>query len=281
MLERVSSDLLALQAAGLNVRLVALNVAENSIDVSLGSPDDSAEPQLQARYGDAVRVVGVANPAATDRTNDGVPFKGGIEIYDTRFSCTSAFVMRRSTGNTLTPFDYFMLTAGHCFPRGTTVNHFIYTVGTVVENSYPGINGGSTTDAELIDIAPGTESRQLLRSNPSTYVTMTGQLLNNTDFRAGDPSCRVGKTSGYACGTIVNPDASFTFNDGGSRSLTRQVVASIDACPGDSGGAAYRGTTAMGVTFGRTDGLAACGAADQIYSKISEVTRVHRVQVNR
>lgn len=281
VLDDVTAALPQLRDAGVDVRIAALNTAANSVDVSLETPSAVADQELQSRFGSVVRVTGTASPSTTDRTNDGVPFKGGIEEYDTRVSCTSAFVMRRQTGSLLSlqPYDYFMLTAGHCFPLNTRVFHFIHTLGTVTQNSWPGINGGSTTDAELIDIAPGTESRQLLRSNPSTYVTMTGQLTNNADYRDGDPSCLVGKTSGYGCGTIVTADTVVTY--AGPRTLTRQVIGSIDSCPGDSGGAEFRGSTALGIVSGRVDSRLACGASDAIYSKISEATANHNVLINR
>lgn len=282
--ERLSEDLPALWAQGLDVRMVGVNTRRNGVDVWLGAAaSDATADELAARYGNAVTVAGQADPVPTDRTNDGVPFKGGIEEYDARASCTSAFVVRRATGSALTPWDYFMLTAGHCFPLNTNVSHFIYSMGRVTGNTYPCAGCTTTSDAAVIDLAPGTESRQIMRDNAPTYINVTGQLTSNADYRDLDPVCQIGKTTGHICGVIRTADITATYNDGGLRTLTRQVLASYDSCPGDSGGVEYRRTTAtaMGVVPGRNDGAATCGNAQAIFTKITEATRAHNVQVNR
>ncbi|MFI8964176.1 S1 family peptidase [Streptomyces sp. NPDC053493] len=148
----------------------------------------------------------------------------GDAIYGNGYRCSLGFNVR--SGST-----YYFLTAGHC--------------GNVVKTWY-------ANSAQSTLIGPTTGSRfpgddfALVRYDNASLSHPGGYTA--ADAYVGESVKRTGSTTGTHGGTVTGLNATVRYSSGG----TVRGLIQTDVCaePGDSGGALYDGTKALGLTSG-------------------------------
>jgi hypothetical protein len=160
------------------------------------------------------------------RRNDGPPHWGGASITGGGATCSSGFTVRNGAGTN------FMVTAGHCFPQGTSVSspEGGHAWGTVVDRApFP-----------LWDL-------ELLGGNSYFGFIYRGDLngFGQRVVGSGDPVigftgyCRSGQTTAEQCGSTVNSlTAEFCDASGCTPSLIEYTGGGTSA-GGDSGAPYY------------------------------------------
>ncbi|MFY1695905.1 S1 family peptidase [Solwaraspora sp. WMMA2101] len=181
--------------------------------------------------------VAAAGDAARLEHTDGefsLMIAGGEAIYGSNGSrCSLGFNVRTSTAN-------YFVTAGHCTASAATwyANSSRSTVlGSRVVSSFPGNDYGivqytnnSIARPGAVYLYPGSQS-----------ITSVGNAYVGQSVR------RSGSTTGVRSGSVTGVNASVTYPQGTVRGLIRTNVC---AQPGDSGGALFAGTVALGMTSG-------------------------------
>ncbi|MFH8371395.1 S1 family peptidase [Streptomyces sp. NPDC018031] len=181
--------------------------------------------------------------------------RGGVGIVSTNWRCSSGFNVQNDTG------ERFMLTAGHCMLNGnyTWYRHNGYIrLGTVTDwEDEPG-------DWAIVDY-----------TNPDVvpYGTIQykdgseGQITSSRWVTDGEKVKRVGTVSQDRDGMVLNPSTTVTF-DGGV-TLYNMIETSLCVMHGDSGGAMFTGTTALGINSGGNYADEACGDTDAQPDRVS------------
>ncbi|MCC2276283.1 S1 family peptidase [Streptomyces sp. ET3-23] len=160
---------------------------------------------------------------------------GGDAIYAPSWRCSVGFNVRK--GNT-----YYFLTAGHCTqgkpPYYATANHST-SIGPTTGTSFPGndygivqYTNGSLAHPSAVDLYNGRQQR----------ITSAGSA------RVGQSVQRSGSTTGVHGGKVTGLNATVNYGNG---NIVRGLI-QTDVCaePGDSGGALFSGSTALGLTSG-------------------------------
>ncbi|MFD3922815.1 S1 family peptidase [Streptomyces sp. NPDC058595] len=174
-----------------------------------------------------------AATASTAATGKAVEVRGGNVIYSSSgIRCTVGFNARTSA-------TFFGLVSGRC-AQGSS-NWFADAALTV----FIGTTAGSSF--------PGNDYA-LIRYINSTTVTFPGEVAlgagGTQDItRAANPTvgqsmCHVGRTTGVRCGTVTGVNLTVNYPEGSVSGLFRSNICSE---PGDAGGPAYSGTTALGI----------------------------------
>ena len=192
--------------------------AANRVVVTADSTVSKAEvAELKAAGGSAVRIertTGVFRPLLA----------AGDAIYGSRYRCSLGFnVVKGST--------YYFLTAGHCGKPEktwwTSASH-----STLI---------GSTQGYSF----PGNDYALVRYDNPA--VAHPGGFTVG-DARVGQSVTRDGSTTGVHSGTVTALNVSVRYQGGGK--VDGMIQTTVCAEPGDSGGALYSGSTALGITSG-------------------------------
>ncbi len=185
---------------------------------------------------------------------------GGDAIYSGQYRCSLGFNVR--SGST-----YYFLTAGHCGNIGTTwYSNSAKTavLGTRAGTSFPGndyaiIKYNSTTaQPGVVDLYNG--STQDITSAGNAYV---GQAVK-----------RSGSTTRVRSGTVTALNATVNYSQGSVSGLIRTNVC---AEGGDSGGALFAGTTALGLTSGGSGNCTSGGTT--FFQPVTEPLSVYGVSV--
>lgn len=169
-------------------------------------------------------------PAATGRV---VEVRGGNLIYsNTGARCVVGFNARSSA-------TFFGLVSGRC-AQGSA-NWYADAARTV----FIGTTAGSSF--------PGNDYATVRYINSST-VTFPGELslggaatqdiVGAANPTVGQSLCHVGRTTGVRCGTVTGVNLTVNYPQGTVSGLFRSNICSE---PGDVGGPAYSGTTALGI----------------------------------
>jgi len=155
---------------------------------------------------------------------------GGDAIWGQGLRCSLGFNVHDSNGNPA------MLTAGHC---GVATNDWWADSGnaehiaTTQQADFPG------TDYSWAAYDQGVDA-------PS--AVNTGQEITGAgDATVGESVTRSGSTSGVHSGTVTGLDATVNYSEG---TVTGLIDTDVCAEPGDSGGALFDGSTAIGLTSG-------------------------------
>lgn len=267
--QRISDDLLVLQREGVPVTGVGRDERTNSVEVNLTKVTDAAKSAIAARYPDApLTFVEVPETMTTGEVAlDAPPFRGAQYIDNVlNKSCSNGFVARApgTVGN-----RYFVISAGHCgtqtwsqagYPEGTSEQNFFYT--------------GSRTDSMRIPISVAEMSREIFITF-GNYRIVTSQQGYRADF-VGQVVCGSGYQTEISCGTISTVNTTINYSNP-TVTLYVQRISTNDVIPGDSGGSAFNGGMAMGITSGRQD--RGGGDIRAIYSHIAEVAPAHGVTI--
>lgn len=177
---------------------------------------------------------------------------GGDAIYATSWRCSAGFNVRNSAGT------YYFLTAGHCgdVVRTWYANSAQSTlIGPTVGSSFPG------NDYALVRY----DNTSL--SHPGGFTA--------ADAYVGEPVKRSGSTTGTKSGTVTALNVTVHYSGGGT--VRGMIQTNVCAEPGDSGGALYDGTKALGITSGGSGNCSVGGTT--FYQPVPEALAKYRVSL--
>ncbi|MFH8729794.1 S1 family peptidase [Streptomyces termitum] len=186
---------------------------------------------------------------------------GGQAIYAGGGRCSLGFNVR--SGST-----YYALTAGHCTEIGSTwyTNSANTTVlGTRAGSSFPGNDYGLIRHSN----ASAADGRVSLYNGTYRDITGAGNAY------VGQSVQRSGSTTGLRGGTVTGLNA--TVNYGGGDIVSGLIQTNVCAEPGDSGGALFSGTTALGLTSGGSGNCSSGGTT--FFQPVTEALSAYGVSV--
>ncbi|MFJ8666974.1 S1 family peptidase [Streptomyces sp. NPDC093600] len=175
----------------------------------------------------------------------------GDAIYGGGYRCSLGFNVR--SGST-----YYFLTAGHC---GNSVRTWYANsaqstlIGDTVGSSFPG------NDYALVRY----DNASL--SHPGGFTA--------ADAYVGEPVKRSGSTTGTRSGTVTGLNATVHYSGGGT--VRGMIQTNVCAEPGDSGGALYDGTKALGLTSGGSGNCSTGGTT--FYQPVPEALAKYKVSM--
>ncbi|MFE2037576.1 S1 family peptidase [Streptomyces scopuliridis] len=166
---------------------------------------------------------------------------GGDAIYSTGARCSAGF-------NVVSGGTYYFVTAGHCTSGGSTwyTNSTQTTlIGSTAGSSFPHHDYGLVRYTNPAVPTPGTVGNVDITGAANATVGMA------VTFR--------GAVSGVVSGVVTGLNA--TVNYGNGDIVTGLIATNICTQPGDSGGALYSDTHAIGVLSGGSGNCAGGGAS--------------------
>ncbi|MET9625229.1 S1 family peptidase [Streptomyces sp. NPDC006464] len=186
---------------------------------------------------------------------------GGQAIYAGGGRCSLGFNVR--SGST-----YYALTAGHCTNIGSTwyTNSANTTVlGTRAGSSFP------TNDYGIIrhSNASAADGRVYLYNGSYRDITAAGNAS------VGQSVQRSGSTTGLRSGTVTGLNA--TVNYGSGDVVYGLIQTNVCAEPGDSGGAMFSGSTALGLTSGGSGNCSSGGTT--FFQPVTEALSAYGVSI--
>jgi len=233
----------------------AVDPEENRVVITVDASVDAAEfahvENGVEAAGDAVRIERVEGTFS--------PFiSGGQAIYTGGSRCSLGFNVRRGG------IDHF-LTAGHCTNIGTSwTGPGGVALGTRVGTSFPGNDYGLVRDTSTTP-RPG---------NVSLYNGAFQEISTARNPIVGEPTKRSGSTTGLRSGTITATNQTVRYPQG---TVTGLIRTNICAEPGDSGGALFNGTAALGLTSGGSGNCTTGGTT--FYQPVMEALSVYGAQI--
>ncbi|WP_435190108.1 S1 family peptidase [Streptomyces sp. bgisy126] len=186
---------------------------------------------------------------------------GGQAIYGGGGRCSLGFNVR--SGST-----YYALTAGHCTNGGSTwyTNSSQTTVlGSRAGTSFPNNDYGIIRHSN----ASAADGRVYLYNGSYRDITAAGNAY------VGQSVQRSGSTTGLRSGTVTGLNA--TVNYGGGDIVYGLIQTNVCAEPGDSGGAMFSGTTALGLTSGGSGNCSSGGTT--FFQPVTEALSAYGVSV--
>ncbi|HYN94705.1 MAG TPA: S1 family peptidase [Pilimelia sp.] len=184
---------------------------------------------VTGRHAAAVRVERLAGVLS-------LRLSGGQAIWGAQGRCSAGFNVRSSSGTG------YLVTAGHCTDAISTwyANSNRRTlIGPTVGSSFPENDFGLVRYDNAAVPRPG---------DVSLYQGVNVQdITSAANPSVGQSACRSGSTTRVRCGQVTGLNATVNYAEGTVRGLIRT---NICAEPGDSGGALYSGSTALGLTSG-------------------------------
>ncbi|MEU5985741.1 S1 family peptidase [Streptomyces sp. NPDC047434] len=175
----------------------------------------------------------------------------GDAIYGSGYRCSLGFNVR--SGST-----YYFLTAGHC--------------GNAVKTWYAN-SGQSTLIGPTVGSSfPGNDYALVRYDNAG--LSHTGGFTA-ADAYVGESVKRSGSTTGTRSGTVTGLDATVHYSGGGT--VRGMIQTNVCAEPGDSGGALYDGTKALGITSGGSGNCSTGGTT--FYQPVPEALAKYRVSL--
>ena len=186
---------------------------------------------------------------------------GGQAIYAGGGRCSLGFNVR--SGST-----YYALTAGHCTNIGSTwyTNSSNTTVlGTRAGSSFPNNDYGIIRHSNV----SAADGRVYLYNGSYRDITGAGNAY------VGQSVQRSGSTTGLHSGRVTGLNA--TVNYGGGDVVYGMIQTNVCAEPGDSGGAMFSGSTALGLTSGGSGNCSTGGTT--FFQPVTEALNAYRVSV--
>jgi streptogrisin A/streptogrisin B len=186
---------------------------------------------------------------------------GGQAIYAGGGRCSLGFNVR--SGST-----YYALTAGHCTNIGSTwyTNSGNTTVlGTRTGSSFPNNDYGIIRHSN----ASAADGRVYLYNGSYRDITGAGNAY------VGQTVQRSGSTTGLRSGRVTGLNA--TVNYGNGDVVYGMIQTNVCAEPGDSGGALFAGSTALGLTSGGSGNCSSGGTT--FFQPVTEALSAYGVSV--
>ncbi|MEU9507274.1 S1 family peptidase [Micromonospora sp. NPDC048170] len=232
--------------------------ATNQVVVSVDSTVTGAKlhrvEAVAKRLGGAVRIEREAGTLSTRAA-------GGEAIYaEGGGRCSLGFNVR--SGDT-----YYFLTAGHC--TDITPNWYADSG----QNSLLGSGGTGSFPGDDYGIV---EHRDAGAADGSVYLYdgTTRDITGAADAFVGQSVQRSGSTTGLHGGTVQATGATVNYAEGTVTGLIRTTVC---AEPGDSGGALFSGSTALGLTSGGSGNCSSGGTT--YFQPVTEALSVYGVEI--
>ncbi|WP_420000212.1 S1 family peptidase [Streptomyces boninensis] len=200
------------------------------------------------------------SPTATAGPRQNV-VRGGDVLYGAAGACTVGFNADDGTG------EKYGLLLGHC--AGTSDVWYADSARTVQVGVTAGV------------VFPGGDFAVVRYTN--TAVSYPGEvaagdgvvdITGAADPYVGEPLCHFGRAGGLQCGTVVALNSTISYPEG-----TVTGLFSSNACsePGDLGGPAFDGGTALGLIAG---GSGCSGGGTTYYQPITEILEMYGLSVN-
>ncbi|WP_327641076.1 S1 family peptidase [Kribbella sp. NBC_00482] len=186
---------------------------------------------------------------------------GGDAIYSGQYRCSLGFNVR--SGST-----YYFLTAGHCTNIGSSwySNSAKTTLlGTRYGTSFPGNDYGIVKYSTSYTNHPGTVD---LYNGSSQDITSAGNAS------VGQAVKRSGSTTGVHSGSVTATNATVNYAEG---TVTGLIRTNVCAEGGDSGGALFAGSVALGLTSGGSGNCSSGGTT--YFQPVTEVLSRYGVSV--
>ncbi|WP_369373648.1 S1 family peptidase [Promicromonospora sp. Populi] len=174
----------------------------------------------------------------------------GDPIYGSGYRCSVGFNVR--SGST-----YYLITAGHCgnsVPNWYTDSAQTTLVGPTVASSFPG------NDYALVRY-----------DNPA--VSHPGGYTAGNAY-VGQRVTRDGSTTGVHTGTVTALNVTINYAQG---AVGGMIQTNVCAEPGDSGGALYSGSIALGITSGGSGNCSSGGTT--FYQPVTEALSAYGVSI--
>jgi streptogrisin D len=236
----------------------AVDPVSNQVVVTVDSTVTGAKlakvEAVVARFGSAARLERAAGVFA-------LTIAGGDAIYGGGSRCSLGFNVRSGSGR-----EYF-LTAGHCTNIASTwyANSSRTTLlGPRVVSSFPGNDFGIVRYDSSIS-RPGTVN---LYNGSTRDITGSGNAV------VGQSVQRSGSTTGLRSGSVTAVNATVTYPQG---TVTGLIRTNVCAQPGDSGGALFAGSTALGLTSGGSGNCTSGGTT--FFQPVSEPVGIYGLTV--
>lgn len=175
----------------------------------------------------------------------------GDAIYGSGYRCSVGFNVRSGS-------QYYLLTAGHCgneVPTWYTNSSQTTLVGATVGSSFPG------NDYAIVRY----DNTSL--SHPGGYTAGNAYV--------GQSVTRDGSTTGVHSGTVTALNVSVNYQ--GSGVVRGMIQTTVCAEPGDSGGALYSGSTALGITSGGSGNCSTGGTT--FFQPVTEALSAYGVSI--
>ncbi|WP_133787416.1 S1 family peptidase [Kribbella sp. VKM Ac-2571] len=186
---------------------------------------------------------------------------GGDAIYGGQYRCSLGFNVRSGT-------TYYFLTAGHC---GNIASSWYSNsskttlLGTTYGSSFPGNDYAIVKYSTSYTNHPGTVD---LYNGSSQDITSAGNAS------VGQAVKRSGSTTGVHSGSVTATNATVNYAEGTVTGLIRTTVC---AEGGDSGGALFAGSVALGLTSGGSGNCSSGGTT--YFQPVTEVLSRYGVSV--
>jgi streptogrisin D len=197
----------------------SIDPRSNAVVVTVSDhADGAAAKQLIATaqsYGDAVRV---KHTSSTFRP----AIASGQAIQGSSARCSVGFAASDSQ---------IVVDAGHC-----TADVQQWDIGNSIDSHFPGTDYGT-----IQNTSGGTYT------GVDTYGGAAQAITQAAQATTGEQVCKSGSTSQVTCGSVNGLNASVTYQEG---TVSGLIDTNVCAQPGDSGGALYDGTKALGITSG-------------------------------
>ncbi|MEU8225504.1 S1 family peptidase [Kribbella sp. NPDC048915] len=187
--------------------------------------------------------------------------RGGDAIYGGQYRCSLGFNVR--SGST-----YYFLTAGHCGNIASSwyANSSKTTLlGTVAGSSFPGNDYAIVRYSSSYTNHPGTVN---LYNGSTQDITSAGNAY------VGQAVKRSGSTTGLHSGSVTGVNATVNYAEG---TVTGLIRTNVCAEGGDSGGALFAGTVALGLTSGGSGNCSSGGTT--YFQPVTEVLSRYGVSV--
>ncbi|MFI2369284.1 S1 family peptidase [Streptomyces sp. NPDC018833] len=221
-------------------------------DSSVSARDMARLRNVAATLGDSVRIKRVPGIFTEE-------VLGGDAVYGGGYRCSAAFNV--SKGST----RYF-LTAGHCTNSAsswsaTTGGPFI---GTRVGTSFP------TNDYGIVRYTDGSQPA----GDVNLHNGSNQDISSAADAIVGQSVSKSGSTTKVTSGTVTAVNVTVNYGDGAVHNLVRTTACSAG---GDSGGAHFAGSTALGIHSGSSGCTGTNGSA--LHQPVREALSAYGVAV--
>ncbi|MFI1016736.1 S1 family peptidase [Streptomyces sp. NPDC020965] len=186
---------------------------------------------------------------------------GGQAIYTGGSRCSLGFnVVRGGT--------YYALTAGHCTNNGSTW--------------YTGPNSSGLLGNRTGSSFPNNDYGIIQHSNPaaadgrvSLYNGTFRDITGAANATVGQSVQRSGSTTGLRSGRVTGLNASVNYGSGDV--VHGMIQTNVCAQPGDSGGALFSGSTALGLTSGGSGNCTSGGTT--FFQPVTEALNAYGVSI--
>ncbi|TDD46005.1 serine protease [Kribbella antibiotica] len=226
-----------------------------SYDDTVSASKLSALTRVTDRFGSAVTLEKI--PGKLTKY-----ISGGDAIYGGQYRCSLGFNVKDAAG------AFYFVTAGHCGNIASSwyANSAKTTLlGNVTGSSFPGNDYAIVKYSTSYTNHPG---------NVNLYNGSTQDITSAANATVGQAVKRSGSTTGLRSGSVTATNATVNYAEG---TVTGLIRTNVCAEGGDSGGALFAGTVALGLTSGGSGNCSSGGTT--FFQPVVEVLNRYSVNV--